>query len=539
MCRRQHKRSAMPAAEEDAELASDWIPAGGDSAHERKGWATRKAYIDRTDPQPCPAPTMRLPWQCRCKPLPRLPRRRRHQHSQQVVEVVRGLGMVVAPRWVRRMCCMSAAAAPVPAALLPCTMRSKILTLPQQLPAPCCVAWYRCSHTPPSSHPPPSCPSPSSPDSWAAARPRWSTLFSPPSTASAAPCCSTRSPTRQTSSGRWSRSQRWVLGGGPLFCWAVHGGGLRGASRRAGGRAAGCGWAAERWEACGWASWPGCLAACWQDCRTAFPPFLLLLLLRLAPLPPLLPPPLDPQGAEASPLAEWTELENGCICCSAKNDMVKALEALLQQRSRFDYVLIETTGLANPGPVAAALWTDEQLESRWGGLCGALWELRCPALPCTAQHTLLSPQQACVLLLPRRVFRCAPTCLPLPSVRSRLPQRVPGLHRDGGGCSQHPAPAGRRPPRRLRQRGPAAGGIRRCGAAEQGEGIWGGGGSVVSVHARRRPVAGAARQQRGRPDASKPAPAPAPLLSKTPKPKRMPLMPACRPTWRMRGSCGG
>jgi G3E family GTPase len=47
--------------------------------------------------------------------------------------------------------------------------------------------------------------------------------------------------------------------------------------------------------------------------------------------------------------------------------MVKALEALMQQRSRFDYVLIETTGLANPGPVAAALWTDEQLESRCAG----------------------------------------------------------------------------------------------------------------------------------------------------------------------------
>jgi hypothetical protein len=73
-----------------------------------------------------------------------------------------------------------------------------------------------------------------------------------------------------------------------------------------------------------------------------------------------------PQGRDAAPLAEWTELENGCICCSAKNDMVKALEALMQQRERFDYVLIETTGLANPGPVAAALWTDEQLESRWG-----------------------------------------------------------------------------------------------------------------------------------------------------------------------------
>lgn len=71
----------------------------------------------------------------------------------------------------------------------------------------------------------------------------------------------------------------------------------------------------------------------------------------------------EPEGQDASPLAEWTELENGCICCSAKNDMVKALESLMQQRDRFDYVLIETTGLANPGPVAAALWTDEQLES--------------------------------------------------------------------------------------------------------------------------------------------------------------------------------
>lgn len=42
----------------------------------------------------------------------------------------------------------------------------------------------------------------------------------------------------------------------------------------------------------------------------------------------------------------------------------------MQQRDRFDYVLIETTGLANPGPVAAALWTDEQLESRWGRALG-------------------------------------------------------------------------------------------------------------------------------------------------------------------------
>ena len=69
------------------------------------------------------------------------------------------------------------------------------------------------------------------------------------------------------------------------------------------------------------------------------------------------------QDLEAAPVTDWVELENGCICCSVKNEMVKALESLLQQRTRFDYIIIETTGLANPGPVASALWTDEEIES--------------------------------------------------------------------------------------------------------------------------------------------------------------------------------
>jgi len=72
----------------------------------------------------------------------------------------------------------------------------------------------------------------------------------------------------------------------------------------------------------------------------------------------------EPEGGHAtSALADWVQLENGCICCSVKNDMVQALEGLLLQRDKFDYIIIETTGLANPGPVAAALWTDAELES--------------------------------------------------------------------------------------------------------------------------------------------------------------------------------
>ncbi|KAK9809219.1 hypothetical protein WJX72_011554 [[Myrmecia] bisecta] len=72
---------------------------------------------------------------------------------------------------------------------------------------------------------------------------------------------------------------------------------------------------------------------------------------------------LQDQEGKASSLEEWVELANGCLCCSVKDDFVQALEALMQKRNKFDYILVETTGLADPGPVASALWTDEEVES--------------------------------------------------------------------------------------------------------------------------------------------------------------------------------
>ncbi|CBJ26290.1 conserved unknown protein [Ectocarpus siliculosus] len=69
-------------------------------------------------------------------------------------------------------------------------------------------------------------------------------------------------------------------------------------------------------------------------------------------------------GADGSVLADnLFELRNGCICCAVKDDLVTTLEMLLQRRNKFDYVIIETTGLANPGPVASVFWLDEALES--------------------------------------------------------------------------------------------------------------------------------------------------------------------------------
>lgn len=65
-----------------------------------------------------------------------------------------------------------------------------------------------------------------------------------------------------------------------------------------------------------------------------------------------------------SEVTDWLEFANGCICCSVKSDFVSGLEGMLQRgRNRFDYILLETTGLANPGPIASALWTDLELES--------------------------------------------------------------------------------------------------------------------------------------------------------------------------------
>jgi len=60
---------------------------------------------------------------------------------------------------------------------------------------------------------------------------------------------------------------------------------------------------------------------------------------------------------------EWLDLANGCMCCSAKDQSVNAIESLMERRGAFDYILLETTGLADPGNVAPLFWVDEGLGS--------------------------------------------------------------------------------------------------------------------------------------------------------------------------------
>ncbi|KAL3457478.1 CobW/HypB/UreG, nucleotide-binding domain-containing protein [Aspergillus heterothallicus] len=62
-------------------------------------------------------------------------------------------------------------------------------------------------------------------------------------------------------------------------------------------------------------------------------------------------------------VTEWLEVGNGCICCSVKDSGVMAIESLMERRGTFDYILLETTGLADPGNIAPIFWVDDNLGS--------------------------------------------------------------------------------------------------------------------------------------------------------------------------------
>jgi len=58
---------------------------------------------------------------------------------------------------------------------------------------------------------------------------------------------------------------------------------------------------------------------------------------------------------------EVFEMNNGCICCTVRGDLIRILGNLMKRRDKFDYILIETTGMADPGPVAQTFFTDEEI----------------------------------------------------------------------------------------------------------------------------------------------------------------------------------
>lgn len=56
------------------------------------------------------------------------------------------------------------------------------------------------------------------------------------------------------------------------------------------------------------------------------------------------------------------EMSNGCcLCCTARTDLIEILHSLLERRERFDRVLVETSGMADPNPVAQTFFVDEEI----------------------------------------------------------------------------------------------------------------------------------------------------------------------------------
>jgi G3E family GTPase len=61
---------------------------------------------------------------------------------------------------------------------------------------------------------------------------------------------------------------------------------------------------------------------------------------------------------------ELFEMNNGCVCCTVRGDLIRTLYSLLERSELFDAIIIETTGLADPGPVAQTFFVDANLQDR-------------------------------------------------------------------------------------------------------------------------------------------------------------------------------
>ena len=59
---------------------------------------------------------------------------------------------------------------------------------------------------------------------------------------------------------------------------------------------------------------------------------------------------------------EVFEMNNGCICCTVRGDLIRIINGLMKRREKFDGIIVETTGLADPAPVAQTFFADEDVK---------------------------------------------------------------------------------------------------------------------------------------------------------------------------------
>jgi G3E family GTPase len=61
---------------------------------------------------------------------------------------------------------------------------------------------------------------------------------------------------------------------------------------------------------------------------------------------------------------EVFEMNNGCVCCTVRGDLIRIIDGLLRRKGKFDAIIVETTGLADPAPVAQTFFVDETIKAK-------------------------------------------------------------------------------------------------------------------------------------------------------------------------------
>jgi G3E family GTPase len=61
---------------------------------------------------------------------------------------------------------------------------------------------------------------------------------------------------------------------------------------------------------------------------------------------------------------EIYEMNNGCVCCTVRGDLIRVVEGLMRRPGRFDGIIVETTGLADPVPVAQTFFMDDDVKAK-------------------------------------------------------------------------------------------------------------------------------------------------------------------------------
>src|ERR1700722_15624685 len=74
----------------------------------------------------------------------------------------------------------------------------------------------------------------------------------------------------------------------------------------------------------------------------------------------------EPHGQKFAVIVneEVFEMNNGCICCTVRGDLIRIIDGLMRRKGKFDAIIVETTGLADPAPVAQTFFVDENVGKR-------------------------------------------------------------------------------------------------------------------------------------------------------------------------------